>query len=367
MPELYVEPLTDRWTCFHCNKAASGKKKLFKCAGCEAITYCSRECQKEDWPRHGYNCVPVMVTEIPGKGRGLVAARDIKMGDLIFKDKQAIKLRAARVTERGVSVDSVDKEFVKSLKDQIEMLPPEAKNLFFQLRPKLDAVMGDFYPYLTRAGFSGSDVNIVRLFLDNAKKNPKENNFYALRLNLELVNHSCSPNAANEVEATDKDSELRAIRDICKGEEICICYIDNFKRFGSISRKRKTSMKKVFGFDCKCPVCLGKVPGQDKLMKKLIELHTKSDPNPSDWRKEASIRDKIVDVAHDLNIGHPSDKVDALFKLVEAAQLARDLTLVRKAMDKLKKLAEDTKLKHIQRDYEMTERGLGRTVYRLQD
>ena len=44
-----------------------------------------------DFARHKWNCVPVMVTEIEGKGRGLVAAKDIKMGELIFKDKPVIK------------------------------------------------------------------------------------------------------------------------------------------------------------------------------------------------------------------------------------------------------------------------------------
>ena len=65
MPETYIEPLTDRYTCFQCNKAATatGKKKLLKCGGCEAITYCSVECQKADRARHKWNCVPVMVTE----------------------------------------------------------------------------------------------------------------------------------------------------------------------------------------------------------------------------------------------------------------------------------------------------------------
>ena len=92
MPESYIEPLTDRQQCFTCHKTVTGKKKLSKCAGCHAITYCSVECQREDRARHKWNCVPVMVTEIPGKGRGIVAARDIQMGELIFNDKPAIKL-----------------------------------------------------------------------------------------------------------------------------------------------------------------------------------------------------------------------------------------------------------------------------------
>ena len=354
MPELYVEPMTDRWTCFMCKKVATRKKKLLKCAGCEAITYCSRDCQEQDWARHRYNCVPVMVTEIPGKGRGLVAAREIKKGEQIFIENQSIKLRI-RLTVRGnYSVDSVDEDFMKSLKDQIENLPTEAKSLFFQLKtnPKSE----DYPPFLARAGFCASDINIARLFLDNSKGHHKEANSLVLRLNTELINHSCSPNAVNEVDSTDDESELRAIKDICKGEEVTICYVGDFKRFGSISRKRKTGLKKIVGFDCKCNVCLGKTPGQDKLMKKLIELHSKLDPNPSDWRREASIRDKIVDVFLDLDIGHPCDKFNALKKLVEAAQLANDPILLRKALDKCRQAAEVTTLKVIQQYYEIMER-----------
>ena len=85
MPEI----LTDRYRCHKCDKTGS-KKKLSKCERCHAITYCSRECQAADWARHKENCVPVMVKEIEGKGRGLVAAKDIKMGELILTDKAVL-------------------------------------------------------------------------------------------------------------------------------------------------------------------------------------------------------------------------------------------------------------------------------------
>ena len=84
MPENFIQPVTDRQVCFKCHKTVTGKKKLSKCSSCHAITYCGAECQKVDWERHRCNCVPVMVTEFEGKGRGVVAARDIKMGEFIF-------------------------------------------------------------------------------------------------------------------------------------------------------------------------------------------------------------------------------------------------------------------------------------------
>ena len=77
MPESFIQPVTILQQCYTCHKK---KKKLSKCSSCHAISYCWRKCQKVDWPRHKENCVPVMVTEVGEKGRGLVAARDIKMG-----------------------------------------------------------------------------------------------------------------------------------------------------------------------------------------------------------------------------------------------------------------------------------------------
>ena len=88
MPEFSAEPMKDRKTCSVCEMTAKekGKKRLQTCRECHAISYCSVECQYADWGRHSWNCVPVMVTEFSGKGRGLVAARDIEKGELIFKD-----------------------------------------------------------------------------------------------------------------------------------------------------------------------------------------------------------------------------------------------------------------------------------------
>ena len=58
-----------------------------------------------------------MVTNFPGKGRGLVAARDIKRGDLLFKDRATIKLRVVRDTNGRFAVNTVVEEFVKLLKN----------------------------------------------------------------------------------------------------------------------------------------------------------------------------------------------------------------------------------------------------------
>ena len=132
MPESYIEPLTNRQECFNCHKTVTGKKKLSKCAKCHAITYCGRDCQVADFARHKWNCVPVMVTEIPGKGRGLVAAKDIKMGELIFTDKPVIKIFTKRADD--INDFNTFEENIGPVLEQLNKLPSEAIRQFQELR-----------------------------------------------------------------------------------------------------------------------------------------------------------------------------------------------------------------------------------------
>ena len=347
MPEFYAEPMKDMKTCSLCKKTAKekGKKKLQTCRECHAISYCSKECQVADWARHSWNCVPVMVTEFPGKGRGLVAARDIEKGELIFKDEPVITLatNAEGYPEAG---------FMTSLKEQIASLPTEAKSQYDKLMTRDDKNVYNL---------SRSDFEVFKLFLANSiRVHQKWNghNMLVMHLNVALVNHSCVPNARIVNVDGDRDNcrELRAFKNICKGEEITICYFDDVKTFGCIQRKWKTALKKNQGFDCKCPVCLDQVPVQEKTLKKLIEQHNKLNPKPTDWKREAGVWSRIVDLTMELYIGSPNEKVWALDALARFAHLARDKVLLRKAVDKLKQFAEDTKLEDVHRFYEDRER-----------
>ena len=215
-----------------------------------------------------------------------------------------------------------------------------------------------------RYNLSISDFEVFKLFLANSKMHKGWNGRYnapmgmVLHLNVTLVNHSCAPNADIEKndDCQDISSDLRAFKDICKGEEITICYFIDVKTFGSFQRKRKTAFKKDQGFDCKCPVCLGQVPAQEKTLKKLIELHNKLNPTPSDWKKEAIIWSRIVDLTMQLYIGNPLEKTLALDSFSRFAHLARDKDLRTKAMDMWRQLAKETKIESIQRIYEARER-----------
>ena len=215
MPELFIEPLTDRQTCFKCQQTVTGKKKLSKCSRCHAITYCGVACQKADWPRHAWNCVPVMVTEFEGKGRGVVAARDIKMGEFIFLDKPAITLpnHSLLDSNEGHEVVLHKREF-DSLMKQIDNLPSEAKSQFYKLADTEQFNLGGFH--------AGAEKRMrdkaVQIFVNNANGN---HDSMILYLNVILLNHSCAPNSAAEP-SKEGECVVRAIRDISKGEEVTL-------------------------------------------------------------------------------------------------------------------------------------------------
>ena len=68
-----------------------------------------------------------MVTEIPGKGRGLVAAKDIKQGELIFTDKPVITVNTDFETGDWKTHFMMNMD---SVLRQLDKLPSEAKQQF---------------------------------------------------------------------------------------------------------------------------------------------------------------------------------------------------------------------------------------------
>jgi len=345
MPEYYIQPVTNRQECYTCHKVATGKKKFSKCSECHAITYCCRECQKKDWPRHCWNCVPVMVTEIPGRGRGLVAAKDIKKGELIFIDKPVIEVNETKFLANREAE-------CKLLVKKVDNLPSEAKIQFYRLK----GFGGKSFEDLKSS--KGELLATLNLFLTNSLR-------YSLYLNMALVNHSCIPNADDGQLMEEDDAgkpynrrEIRAIKDISKGEEITYSILGDVNSICCSMQRRKMSMKNNHDFDCNCDVCSGLIMDQENMAMELFDLlQTLPSPNHfskglSEWATDAKKLDKINDIMQDFQLGNLKCKVMSTLSLVKTAQLARNQDLVKKGLDMFKRLSEDIKIKEIGRIYE---------------
>ena len=77
--------------CAACSAAGSD---LLQCSRCRAVSYCGPACQRRHWRTHKAHCSVVWRVEaVPGKGLGLVAARDIQPGQVILTEKPLLLLR----------------------------------------------------------------------------------------------------------------------------------------------------------------------------------------------------------------------------------------------------------------------------------
>jgi len=360
MPEYYIQPVTNRQECYTCHKVVTGKSKLSKCAKCHAITYCSRECQVQDWPRHGWNCVPVMVTKIPGKGRGLVAAKDITMGELIFIDKPVIEVNGTKWKENRVTEAMI-------VMEKIENLPSEAKLQFYRMKG-----YGSSFTDLQKS--EGKMRATVDVLLKNSRIVNQEDFSFSLYLNMALVNHSCSPNADVGKLLLEKDEagkqynriEIRALKNISKGEEITYSYFGNLNKICCSSEERKMFVKEGYGFDCYCSVCSGHNMDQENIASELFDL-LQTVPAPdsdhyrkdlSEWARDAENLDRINDLIQELQLGNSEVKWRSMVSLAKTAQLARNQNLVTKGLNMFKRFSGDIKIEEICLVYEKLERDL---------
>ncbi|KAH8056911.1 hypothetical protein JL722_7131 [Aureococcus anophagefferens] len=73
-------------SCAHCGVAA---EKSYRCSGCKQVTYCSKACQRGDWPEHKIQCESVEEALLAKSGEG---------------DRNALLRRAKILASAGVAV-----------------------------------------------------------------------------------------------------------------------------------------------------------------------------------------------------------------------------------------------------------------------
>jgi len=281
--------------CKKCKKVYDKKTKIKVCK-CHSVSYCNEECQREDWPRHSDNCVPVMVKEYGEKGKGLVAAKNIKSGEQILTDKAV------------VCSDDIGEEIGRYLTSDAERLLINQK--------------------------------ILKV--------------------ISLLNHSCAPNAAmglldKENIEPEERIELRAIKDITKEEEVTICYPTENMVMPCLHAEMRKTILEDFGFDCKCLVCSGELPNQDDIMRKILDIlisnrkrakdEDEDEMTLSDWTKEAISFGAIVELSKPVYMGRVEAKMMDLWLLSRAAFKARKPALYKKTFIEINELAEKTRLK----------------------
>ena len=187
--------------------AVCGEAGPRRCGRCRQVAYCrwvqvqvqvkvlccSKECQVTHWRSlHKRWCGPFEVMQLWGRGRGLVATRDISMGELIVEDRAAVSV--TKEEHQLLTSDSSKTEVNMGplgafILEQVNSLPEHEREEFHELSRQRKMMLPSTYS--SPPGKEAKDVVIaVAIFTNNAIA---EN----LYLTISLVNHSCAPNSSS--------------------------------------------------------------------------------------------------------------------------------------------------------------------------
>ena len=247
-----LEIRKEKYICSVCD----GPRARFMCGRCHAVDYCSKDCQVKDLKRHKMVCAPAEMKAVDNRTRGIFATKDFKMGDLIFKVEADMCLKPG-----------ADPLFPG--RDYIEI----HKQRHMQADLQFTHMKGGGGTYLNSWNFTVLTHNKHCLF-------PLLCQF----------RHKCSSNATTNV-VTDNQflREVRAIKDIKKGEEVTINYFFTFPKKNElfpylVKEERKSNLARVYDVVCECNHC---VLGEDE--DKIEELRSiKAELVYRNWEDEDS-------------------------------------------------------------------------------
>ncbi|KAG6304757.1 hypothetical protein E4U45_001154 [Claviceps purpurea] len=165
--------------------------------------------------------------DVPGKGKGLVATKDIPKGTRITSEQ-------ALFTISGYKTLGV-KDQGRLIRQQLDALSSDQRNAFMSLH--------NAHPFDDAADQHYGIFSTNCLPLDEIQA--------GIFLEACRANHNCENNVVYGWNKTIKRMTLHAMRDIRSGEEITASYVSRLK-----SRKdRQATLNRSFGFTCVCRIC----------------------------------------------------------------------------------------------------------------
>ncbi|KAK7418595.1 hypothetical protein QQZ08_011179 [Neonectria magnoliae] len=172
----------------------------------------------------------VTIREVPGKGKGLVAAQKIPKGTRLLSEEPIIR----------IPEDAPDNPSLRaSIRRQVESLTDEQRRSFLD--------MHNTYPGSMSTNSPSHYLGIIRtnaLPMDDTTE-------CGIFLSACRINHACDNNAQKGWNEAIKRHTIHALRDIDKDEEITISYLGVIKN----RKARQEDIQRKFGFTCSCRLC----------------------------------------------------------------------------------------------------------------
>jgi translation initiation factor 1 (eIF-1/SUI1) len=183
------------------------------------------------------------IEEVPGKGKGLIATKDIPAGARIVSEEPMI--------DSGRQVTSMD-QLQTLIVHKFDCLREDQQRDFLS--------MHNVYPYN----------NLVQrycgIFRSNALPFGPGINAAGIFLHACRINHACDNNAVNFWSERLNHITIQAVRDIEKGEEITISYLQSFEN----RQARQEQLQDNFKFTCACGLC-SLPPDQSKVIDSNLD------------------------------------------------------------------------------------------------
>ena len=182
------------------------------------------------------------------KGRSVIATENIKKNTLIFVDTVTFHSNDNFEIIYNI-LNSNDQEL---LNKYFNLVPHKVDKDFISKEEILEELNNSKY----KSYFKNMDISTVRILFEKLNRNVFLFNENAkveeggLFIDSIYFNHSCSPNV--EYDIINDKIYFYTDRDIYKGEELYISYIDTFKE----RSERKKELLKGYGFECKCELCI---------------------------------------------------------------------------------------------------------------
>lgn len=208
---------------------------------------------------------PYEIKDVPGKGVGLFATRDISVGELIITEKPLFTASSlASVLAAFNGLDSEEKTRFMELRDTHYPDRPSPITIFKTNSLPLETGEG-----LVAAG----------IFLISSR-----------------INHSCLPNVHHSWNSVLREENIRAISFIRTGQEILMTYVG----MQGSRAERQAHFRSRLGFECTCQFCTGAPnPASDIRRHRVQELDDKLAKttlnNPVEGYKLAKERLRLLD------------------------------------------------------------------------
>ncbi|KAH7638836.1 set and mynd domain-containing protein [Dermatophagoides farinae] len=231
-----------------------GATALGKCSNCKHMYYCGKDCQRNDWKQHKFEC------KIFKKSYEIITD---EFDRFLLRLYLFVKNNPECVNERQKFIN--DENSNRCFNDLLMTDWNRMQNDSFRI--------SDFETICTKFQFMKIEFNrtvLFKFYCISCSKFLKIVNYELEKLGAGLyiaesqIGHSCTPNSAQLFNGNQ--IVMRAIKPIKSGTQITVSYVDMIE-----SRyDRQTKLAQYFNITCECQRCNSVDPVNHQLLKEFI-------------------------------------------------------------------------------------------------